>query len=955
VKVYDWNGSAWTQVGNTLTGTATGDEFGRRLAISGDGNIIAVAARAEHTATYTDAGVVRVYYLDGSTWTILPDSGTETETETGYVDTFVGISDQQYLGGGGVKLSYDGKTLLIGDRGNDTGGTNRGQVRVYTYSDGAWSQKGLALSGTVDSQNFGAGVDMSEDGNHLIIGTGGSSSQVVQVYAWDGTVWSQKGSDITYSGGDDFGQPVSISNDGNVIALGIPNADLADGALADDGGIVRMYHYTESNWELNTTLVNETTGDDNFGADVQLSGDGNRLIVSAPDDNSYRGKLHTFEYTGTSWKKKEPIDNFSATGLNPSDRLGYGAAGTDQGVTLSRDGSTIVGGELGHDTGSLSNAGRARVWNMPSNIKSIWGSNDDVNWTKIVSGPTREEATSNVAGLAFGYDDRLEFKNLDNPNYYKYHAIVADAFTRLKDVKLFGVRKQGSSTLHDGALTLTKNLDVPRIGPPPDVDDTPRRDRLVVEYNTSTNPMEDGVVRDTSGRGNDGVFYGGASYDASAKALVFDGTGDYLEGPVHNSSGEWLHSVSMWFKRNASDSYDVLFHLGQQSAGKTSSMRLFSDNRFRFNFYDGDIEASYTVNNGIWYHLAFSYSGGTDIANRKIYLNGVELTVTNVSGTPVVLNLDANEMFTLATQRAIIEGQMNCDISNFKLYDTVLTAQEVKTLYDMGRCDEGGHVVNFSKTRVGIGLGDGEAPRAALDVRGDINVQGTITTFTHPYGPSYSLTTISPDIWAIAGESTARIGGGAISYTSGVSIKYHNGVPMWFFGSRDESVDILNTINHTTNTWSVAIAIAKKPESQGTLFNQITNSETNTDTNHRIYWAGSISGDEFRPSGNGWNTGASNATTAIPDESVIYVKKTGTGTGEVYAYVNGGLIGQATSNETFSGSTPNKIRLGRRTRFTNYSPETPLYMGIAAIAVWDSAIDNADIAKYITYQSLTAR
>jgi hypothetical protein len=59
-------------------------------------------------------------------------------------------------------------------------------------------------------------------------------------------------------------------------------------------------------------------------------------------------------------------------------------------------------------------------------------------------------------------------------------------------------------------------------------------------------------------------------------------------------------------------------------------------------------------------------------------------------------------------------------MSQFKLYDTALTAEEVKTLYDMGRCDEGHHVVNFSKTRVGIGLGDGEAPQGALDVRGDI-------------------------------------------------------------------------------------------------------------------------------------------------------------------------------------------------------------------------------------------
>jgi hypothetical protein len=42
----------------------------------------------------------------------------------------------------------------------------------------------------------------------------------------------------------------------------------------------------------------------------------------------------------------------------------------------------------------------------------------------------------------------------------------------------------------------------------------------------------------------------------------------------------------------------------------------------------------------------------------------------------------------------------------------------------MGRCDEGHHVVNFSKTRVGIGLGDGEAPQAALDVRGEAKFTG---------------------------------------------------------------------------------------------------------------------------------------------------------------------------------------------------------------------------------------
>jgi hypothetical protein len=345
----------------------------------------------------------------------------------------------------------------------------------------------------------------------------------------------------------------------------------------------------------------------------------------------------------------------------------------------------------------------------------IWGSDDSgTTWHHV---DTFQNAVGSV-----GYPTPTNtFHVLGNTKYYSKYVFIVEKLTSADDaasmssLKYFGTREQRQSVLHDGQLTLTKNLDVPRIGPPLDADDTPRRDRLVVEYNTSSNPTFEGAVRDTSGRGNDGVFYGNATYDAAEKALVFDGSGDYLEGSVHNSPGEWLHSVSMWFKRNASDSYDVLFHLGKQSSGKAISMRLFSDNRFRFNFYDGDIEASYTVNNGTWYHLAFSYSGGTNIANRKIYLNGAELAVTLNSGTPVDLNLDANEMFTLATQRAIIEGQMNCDISNFKLYDTALTASEVKTLYDMGR---NGSVANPQPLHIAT----------QLDVRGLIKGMNATTS-----------------------------------------------------------------------------------------------------------------------------------------------------------------------------------------------------------------------------------
>ena len=409
------------------------------------------------------------------------------------------------------------------------------------------------------------------------------------------------------------------------------------------------------------------------------------------------------EYTATprlTWKAFNKSSENIDDGWMPSGVIGsYDAtsSGTATGTTPTYNGSASLGG-IGGEWISLEFPYKVKINRLKITSYHVGGSFRGLNdgfllgrgdknseWTRV------HEITNLYAVYGVRDADQLSAEiSFTNDNYYNEYALIATSTTghtvwTAMELKYFGTREQRQSVLHDGQLTLTKNLDVPRIGPPLDADDTPRRDRLVVEYNTSSNPTFEGAVRDTSGRGNDGAFYGDARYDATEKALVFDGSGDYLEGSVHNSPGEWLHSVSMWFKRNASDSYDVLFHLGKQSAGKTSSMRLFSDNRFRFNFYDGDIEASYTVINGTWYHLVFSYSGGTDIANRKIYLNGVELTVTNVSGTPVVLNLDANEMFTLATQRAIIEGQMNCDISNFKLYDVALTASEVKTLYDMGR------------------------------------------------------------------------------------------------------------------------------------------------------------------------------------------------------------------------------------------------------------------------------
>jgi hypothetical protein len=308
---------------------------------------------------------------------------------------------------------------------------------------------------------------------------------------------------------------------------------------------------------------------------------------------------------------------------------------------------------------------------------------------------------------------------------------ISTAVTSIGMWRLFGTREQGQSVLHDGQLTLTKSLTVPRIGPALDADDTPRRDRLVVEYNTSTNPTFEGAVRDTSGRGFHGALFGGAYYDANEKALRFDGSGDYTEVqlPSHQVKGEWIHSVSCWVKADIIDGEEAVWNIGDRTGQASSVVGSASTLAFnnlsptlRWYFYNADAHTSnFTVATGQWYHITCVYTGGVSSAtSQTIYVNGVEYAFNIFAGTGGALNFDANRDRILMLGRLPwgTASDLDGSISNFKLWDTALTAEEVKTLYDMGRCDEGHHVVNFSKTRVGIGLGDGEAPRGVLDVQG---------------------------------------------------------------------------------------------------------------------------------------------------------------------------------------------------------------------------------------------
>jgi hypothetical protein len=240
-----------------------------------------------------------------------------------------------------------------------------------------------------------------------------------------------------------------------------------------------------------------------------------------------------------------------------------------------------------------------------------------------------------------------------------------------------------------------------------------------------------------------------ATYDATGKEIESNGnSGTSTSGPAGTASdnnygsfetivpslqGNPVFTVSGWFKQNTVANLQLPWLIGKASRGgqPSAAMSWFgisSAGQPRVAIGGGgNLNLYYTTGSiqaGRWHHMVITVqpSGASTVAGDvKFYLDGVSQSTSSTSGTSGNINLGDG-----ASPRMHWFWQENSTVyydgsaSNIKLYDTALTAEEVKTLYDIGRCDEGGHVVNFSKTRVGIGLGDGEAPRAALDVRGDI-------------------------------------------------------------------------------------------------------------------------------------------------------------------------------------------------------------------------------------------
>ncbi|MEF1202568.1 hypothetical protein QTO12_18585 [Vibrio owensii] len=346
--------------------TVKDDDFGISIALSSDGNTLAVGATGEDsngTGVNSEAqanndashsGAVYIFRYSDYKWT---QEAYLKASNAGEGDAF----------GGAISLSSDGNTLAVGAHGEDSNGLgvnsgeqadnygeDSGAVYIFRYNDSEWTQEAYIKSSHASLGHwFGGDISLSADGNTLAVGASRESSDGVGINSevvWDigardsGAVylfryidssWTQEAYIKASNTGehDFFGGSVALSSDGNTLAVGA-SGESSDGTGVNSGaqendnalksGAVYLFRYSDSKWTQEAYLKASNAGvGDHFGGSVALSSDGNTLAAGASGESSdgsgvyvealsnnnarYTGALYIFRFSDSIWTQEAYI------------------------------------------------------------------------------------------------------------------------------------------------------------------------------------------------------------------------------------------------------------------------------------------------------------------------------------------------------------------------------------------------------------------------------------------------------------------------------------------------------------------------------------------------------------------------------------------------------------------------------------------------------------------------
>ena len=339
VRVFTWTGQIWSQLGGDILGKSFGEQSGLSVSMP-DRKTVGIGA-PKNDSMGTDAGLVRVYRYKNGSWQQKgpPILGDSAQGEFG---TAIEMPDSNTIAIG--TPYYDGPN-----------GPQYGLVRVFSWHDSIWVQKGNDFSGSTAIELLGWSVAMP-DSNHLAIGaTQGSviSSGQVDIYRWNNGSWNLMGNSIIGdTAGQGFGYTISMP-DSNTVAIGSKSTD-------NNGNITaKVFSFANGQWDQKG---GDIVGDfpTTFNSCDLDTYDENHITVGAPSP----GEVYRFVWNGTQW-------------VNTSNTISHIQVGEKLGYAVAMPHPDIIGvGSPEYDNDSLplsGNQGRISVYRYCDSSQFSYG------------------------------------------------------------------------------------------------------------------------------------------------------------------------------------------------------------------------------------------------------------------------------------------------------------------------------------------------------------------------------------------------------------------------------------------------------------------------------------------------------------------------------------------------------------------------------------------------------
>ena len=303
-------------------------DFGFSVDVYGD--VAIVGAFRDEDGILLETGAAFVYRFDGTQWI------EEQKLEA---------SNKGTLNWFGWDVALSENIALVSARNGDTFDTNGGDVTLFRYNSGQWTEETILTPSDEVVSDYGFAMDI--DGDVIAIGSpghpgvvAGTTEGAVYVYRYNGTTWIEEdllfGSDL--SNQSLFGSAISIEGDRMLIG-----AFNADDSTSNQAGKMYVFDFDGAQWNETAVLQsNNSNNIANLGVSVGL--EGQWAIGGAQLDSELAGgagAVYVYHNDGQAW-------NFHSK-LTASDGAGFFLFGI--GVAIS-DQHILIGAENWFDTNS---------------------------------------------------------------------------------------------------------------------------------------------------------------------------------------------------------------------------------------------------------------------------------------------------------------------------------------------------------------------------------------------------------------------------------------------------------------------------------------------------------------------------------------------------------------------------------------------------------------------------